>query len=46
MRSKEQLNDLAMKIFMRYIPDNILCLTPVEQQLMAMAIEKMRKRYE
>lgn len=46
MRSKEQLNDLAMKIFMRYIPDNILRLTPVEQQLMAMAIEKMRKRYE
>ena len=45
MRSKEQLNDLAMKIFMRYIPDNILRLTPVEQQLMAMAINKMSKRY-
>lgn len=46
MRSKEQLNNLAMKIFMRYIPDDLSRLTSVEKQLMAMAIEKMRKRYE
>lgn len=45
MGTEDQLNELAMKIFMQYIPDNILCLTPVEQQLMAMAINKMRKRY-
>lgn len=45
MRSKEQLNNLAMKIFMRYIPDDLSRLTPVEKQLMAMAINKMRKRY-
>lgn len=46
MRSEEQLNNLAMKIFMRYIPYDISRLTSVEKQLMAMAIEKMRKRYE
>lgn len=45
MRSEEQLNNLAMKIFMRYIPDDLSRLTPVEKQLMAMAINKMSKRY-
>ena len=46
MRSKEQLNNLAMKIFIQYIPDDLSRLTSVEKQLMAMAIGKMRKRYE
>lgn len=46
MRSDDQLNQLAMKIFMQYIPDDILCLTPTQQQLMAMAINKMRNRYD
>lgn len=46
MRSEEQLNNLAMKIFMQYIPDDILCLTHTQQQLMAMAINKMRNRYD
>lgn len=46
MRSKEQLSELAMKIFIQYIPDDLSRLTPVEQRLMAMAINKMRKRYD
>lgn len=46
MRTEDQLNELAMKIFMQYIPDNILRLTPTQQQLMAMAINKMRNRYD
>lgn len=46
MRSKEQLNELAMKIFIQYIPDDLSRLTPVEQQLMAMAINKMRTKYD
>lgn len=46
MRSKEQLNNLAMKIFIQYIPDDLSRLTSVEKQLMAMAIEKMRNRYD
>lgn len=45
MRTEDQLNELAMKIFMQYIPDDLSRLTPVEKQLMAMAINKMRKRY-
>ena len=46
MRSEEQLNNLAMKIFMQYIPDDLSRLTPTQQQLMAMAINKMRNRYD
>lgn len=45
MRTEDQLNELAMKIFIQYIPDDLSRLTPVEKQLMAMAINKMRKRY-
>lgn len=46
MRSNDQLNELAMKIFMQYIPNDLAHLKPVQQQLIAMSVNKMRKRYE